>query len=71
MKKLFLVLFVLGAAAAIGYVLGTEQGRHKRDQALARLRSAGADATAAANGAVADLTDAATNGAEQPEVAGI
>lgn len=71
MKKLLLVLFVLGAAAAIGYVLGTEEGRRQRDQAMARIRSAGADATAAANGAVTDLTDAATNGIEQAEVAGL
>ncbi|MDH3704933.1 MAG: hypothetical protein OES57_02635 [Acidimicrobiia bacterium] len=71
MKKLLLVLLVLGAAAAIGYVLGTEQGRQRRDRAVARFRGAGSDASAAASDAVADLTDAGTNVAEQPEVAGI
>ena len=71
MKKLLLVLLILGVAAAIGYVLGTEQGRQQRDQTVARLRGAGTDATRAADAAVADLTEAATNGTEQPEVAGI
>lgn len=71
MKKFVLVLLILGAAAAIGYVLGTERGRQQRDEAVARLRGAGADLSTAAGGAVADLTDAGTNGAEQPAVAGL
>jgi hypothetical protein len=35
-KKLLLILLVLGLAAAIAYVLGTEGGRARRDDLLAR-----------------------------------
>ena len=38
MKKLALVLAVLGIVAAIGYLLGTEGGRARRDAALSRVR---------------------------------
>jgi len=40
MKKFALVLVVLGVAAAIGYFLGTEGGRARRDDVLSRLRKA-------------------------------
>jgi hypothetical protein len=42
-KKLVMVLVILGVAAAIGYLMGTEGGRARRDDALARRRKAGSD----------------------------
>jgi hypothetical protein len=36
MKKLLLILFVVGLAAAIAYAFGTESGRARRDELLAR-----------------------------------
>ncbi len=36
MKKLAMVLVVLGVAAVIGYLMGTEGGRARRDDVLAR-----------------------------------
>jgi len=41
MKKLALVLVVLGVAAAIAYLMGTEGGRARKDAAVARIRKAG------------------------------
>ena len=41
MKKFALVLVVLGVAAAIGYLMGTEGGRARKDAAVSRLRKAG------------------------------
>jgi hypothetical protein len=38
MKKLLLVLLVLGVAAAIAYLLGTESGRARRDDIVSRVR---------------------------------
>ena len=43
MKKVLLVLVILGVAAAIGYLLGTEGGRARRDDALSRLRKTAED----------------------------
>jgi len=43
MKKLALVLVALGVAAAIGYLLGTEGGRARRDDVLSRLRKASSE----------------------------
>ena len=40
MKKLLLILLVLGLAAAIAYLLGTDAGRAHRDNLLARARNA-------------------------------
>jgi hypothetical protein len=40
MKKFALVLVVLGVAAAIGYLMGTEGGRARKDAAVSRLRKA-------------------------------
>ena len=40
MKKLVLVLVVLGVAAAIGYLVGTDGGRARKDAAVSRLRKA-------------------------------
>ena len=40
MKKFALVLVVLGVAAAIAYLLGTEGGRARRDDVLSRVRKA-------------------------------
>jgi hypothetical protein len=40
MKKLLVVLLVLGLAAAIAYLLGTDAGRARRDNLLARARQA-------------------------------
>jgi hypothetical protein len=37
-KRFVLVLAVLGLVAAVGYLLGTESGRVRRDNLLARLR---------------------------------
>ena len=36
MKKLLLILLVLGLVAAIAYVFGTDAGRARRDDLLAR-----------------------------------
>ncbi len=38
MKKLLVILLVLGLAAAIAYLLGTDAGRARRDDLLARAR---------------------------------
>jgi hypothetical protein len=38
--KLVMVLVVLGIAGAIGYLMGTEGGRARRDDVLARRRKA-------------------------------
>jgi|tagenome__1003787_1003787.scaffolds.fasta_scaffold20456291_2 hypothetical protein len=38
MKKLALVLVVLGFTAAVAYLLGTEGGRARRDDALSKVR---------------------------------
>ena len=43
-KKLAMVLVVLGAAAVIGYLMGTEGGRARRDEVLARRRMASSEA---------------------------
>lgn len=42
--KLVLVLVILGIAGAIGYLMGTEGGRARRDDALARRRKAKGEA---------------------------
>ena len=39
MKKLLLILLVLGLVAAIAYVFGTDAGRARRDDLLARAGS--------------------------------
>ena len=38
MKKILLILVVLGLGAAIAYVLGTDSGRARRDNLMARAR---------------------------------
>jgi hypothetical protein len=38
-KKLLVVLFLLGVAAAIGYLFGTADGRNRREELVARARS--------------------------------
>jgi hypothetical protein len=38
MKKILLILVVLGIGAAIAYVLGTDSGRARRDDLMARAR---------------------------------
>ena len=40
MKKLLVILLVLGLATAIAYLLGTDAGRAQRDNLLARARKA-------------------------------
>jgi hypothetical protein len=40
MKKLLLILLVLGIAGAVAYLLGTDAGRARRDDLLARTRRA-------------------------------
>ncbi len=42
-KKLVMVLVVLGVAGALGYLMGTEGGRARRDDVLARRRKASSD----------------------------
>ena len=42
-KKLVMVLVILGIAAAMGYLMGTEGGRARRDDVLSRRRKAGSD----------------------------
>ncbi|MDH4171237.1 MAG: hypothetical protein OEW42_16770 [Acidimicrobiia bacterium] len=69
MKKLLLILAVLGLAAAIGYVLGTENGRHQRDRALARLQGTRDFAEGAADAIVADIREPAANRTAQIETA--
>jgi hypothetical protein len=53
MKKILLVLLVLGVAAAIAYLLSTEDGRARRDAIVARVRKQ------ADHGPEIDLTEAA------------
>jgi len=43
-RKLVLVLVILGIAGVIGYLMGTEGGRARRDDALARRRKANSEA---------------------------
>jgi hypothetical protein len=43
MKKLLLILLVLGIAAAIAYAFGTESGRARRDELLARAGGGSSD----------------------------
>jgi sirohydrochlorin ferrochelatase len=43
MKKLLLIVLVLGIAAAIAYVFGTESGRARRDELLARAGGGSSD----------------------------
>ena len=43
MKKLVLILLVLGIAAAIAYAFGTESGRARRDELLARAGGGSSD----------------------------
>ena len=40
MKKLLVIVLVLGIAAAIAYLLGPDTGRARRDALLARARKA-------------------------------
>lgn len=65
MKKLLLLLGLLGIATAIGYLIGTEDGRAMRDRMLGKLRRSTDDAfdelidvTEAASDAVADAAAA-------------
>ena len=39
MKKLLLVLLVLGVTAAIAYLMGTEDGRARRDAIVGKVRT--------------------------------
>ena len=43
MKKLLLIVLVLGIAAAIAYAFGTESGRARRDELLARAGGGSSD----------------------------
>ena len=43
MKKILLILVVLGLGAAIAYVLGTDSGRARRDDLMARARKSADD----------------------------
>ena len=40
MKKFALALVVLGVTAAIGYLMGTQNGRARSDAAVSRIRKA-------------------------------
>ena len=42
-KKLAMVLVILGIAAAMGYLMGTEGGRARRDDVLSRRRKGGSE----------------------------
>jgi hypothetical protein len=44
MKKFLLVLVGLGVVAAIVYLMGTDGGRHRRDDVLSRVRKNSEDA---------------------------
>ena len=57
MKKLLIVLAILGLAAAVGYLLGTENGRATRDQAIAKLDKRSGSATDLIDDTVADIRD--------------
>ena len=59
MKKLLVIALVVGIAAAIGYLLGTENGRAQRDQAIAKFNQKTGRLTDEAAEAVTDLTDQA------------
>jgi hypothetical protein len=52
MKKLVVLAVLLGFAAAIGYLLGTEKGRAQQEQITAKLRDAQHKASEAAAHAV-------------------
>jgi hypothetical protein len=43
MKKVLLILLVLGLVAALGYLVGTDDGRTRRDELLSRARKKSAD----------------------------
>ena len=43
MRKLFTIVVLVGIAAAIGYLVATEDGRAKRDAMLARARGGATD----------------------------
>lgn len=61
MKRLLMIVLILGVAAAIGYLVGTEGGRTHRDELLARARGASdpEDATDSSDSAEdADVTEA-------------
>lgn len=57
MKRILVITLIVGLAAAIGYLLGTENGRQYRDQLVARVRK---ESTSASD-AVEQTVEAATN----------
>jgi hypothetical protein len=64
MKKLLLILLVLGIAAVLAYLLGTDAGRARRDELLARARKTADDDVeidlTEPSGALDDVVRAAT-----------
>ena len=60
MKKLLLVLLVLGLTAAVAYLVGTDGGRARRDDLLARARRSHDDSEI-------DLTDQSSAAEELAE----
>ena len=55
MKKLFMIMMLLGVVAAIGYVLGTESGRARRDELVLRLKG-GSDTSSESGATEVDIT---------------
>jgi len=67
MKKLALVLVVLGVAAAIGYLMGTEGGKARKDAVVSRVRKP-ADPGVSPNSKLRETaSDVAESGAEIAE----
>ena len=58
MKKILLVLFVLGVAGAVAYLFSTEDGRNRRDAMVSRVRKQ------VDHGPDIDLTESASKVAE-------
>jgi len=59
--KVFIILLVVALASAVGYLMGTENGRQHRDEVIARFRKESKPVAEA----VEDVKDAVAETAEQ------
>ena len=66
MKRLLMIVMILGVAAAIGYLVGTESGRTHRDKLLARARR-----TSTPEDATVDSSDSAEDAEVTKAVAAV
>lgn len=60
MKKLAIIALIVLVGALVGYILGTEDGRTRRDQLIAKVRKQSGDLADAASDAVDAATAAVT-----------